>query len=260
MHHDIQKIISCHNFYLFFPIGKWKEFKVFQLIESFKKKCANAPSIYQEIYDLLKCISILSRCLVTSFGYRLGCIAWAADLRLIRRAAVLSRGHSQTTLTRFCPLLTIYLPHPLLTYSYCHKVKSLYTVDISSTIYLPRQVNVVKKFPSSSLFLGAPRCQKCELWQIAKGIWAKVKPSASVKLSIRLHEKFNFVSRVPLETASHLLVHSSRAKHGKVWKWHSYVSSVYQRVYQSVFILSPIFKSLWENQTRIYFGSIVISM
>ena len=63
-----------------------------------------------------------------------------------------------------------------------------------------------------------------------------------MKLSIKLHEKFNFVSRVPLETASHLLVHSSRAKHGKVWKWHSYVSSVYQRVYQSVLILSFIFK------------------
>ena len=107
--------------------------------------------------------------------------------------------------------------------------------------YLVRST-YLKKFPSSSLFLGAPCCQKCELWQIAKGIWAKVKPSASVKLSIKLHEKFNFVSRVPLETASHLLVHSSRAKHGKVWKWHSYVSSVYQRVYQSVLILSFIFK------------------
>ena len=99
-------------------------------------------------------------------------------------------------------------------------IENLYTIDISSTTYLTCQVNVVKKCPSSSLFLGAPRCQKCELWQIAKGIWAKVKPSASVKLSIRLHEKFNFVSRVPLETASHLLVHSSRAKHGKVWQWH----------------------------------------
>ena len=34
-HHDIQKVISYHNFYLFFPICKWKEFKF-----------ANAPSIY----------------------------------------------------------------------------------------------------------------------------------------------------------------------------------------------------------------------
>ena len=49
MHHNIQKIISYHNFYLFFPICKWKEFKLFQLLESLKKKCADAPSIYQEI-------------------------------------------------------------------------------------------------------------------------------------------------------------------------------------------------------------------
>ena len=46
MHHDIQKNISYHNFYLFFPICKWKEFKLFQLLENFKKKCADAPSIY----------------------------------------------------------------------------------------------------------------------------------------------------------------------------------------------------------------------
>ena len=46
MHHDIQKIISYHNFYLLFPICKWKEFELFQLLESFKKKCADAPSIY----------------------------------------------------------------------------------------------------------------------------------------------------------------------------------------------------------------------
>ena len=37
MHHDIQKIISYHNFHLFFPICKRKEFKLFQLLESFKK-------------------------------------------------------------------------------------------------------------------------------------------------------------------------------------------------------------------------------
>ena len=48
MHHDIQKLTSYHNFYLFFPICKWKEFKLFQLLESFKKTCANAPSIYKE--------------------------------------------------------------------------------------------------------------------------------------------------------------------------------------------------------------------
>ena len=39
VHHDIQKIISYHNLYLFFPICKWKEFKLFQLVESFKKMC-----------------------------------------------------------------------------------------------------------------------------------------------------------------------------------------------------------------------------
>ena len=47
MHHDIQKVFSYHNFYLFFPICKRKEFELFQLLESFKKKSANAPSIYE---------------------------------------------------------------------------------------------------------------------------------------------------------------------------------------------------------------------
>ena len=37
MHHDIKKIISYHNFYLFFPICKRKEFKLFQLLEFFFK-------------------------------------------------------------------------------------------------------------------------------------------------------------------------------------------------------------------------------
>ena len=46
MHHDIQKIISYHNFYSFFPICKRKEFKLFQLLESFKKKVLmHRPSI-----------------------------------------------------------------------------------------------------------------------------------------------------------------------------------------------------------------------
>ena len=39
------------------------------------------------------------------------------------------RGHSLTTLTRFCPLLTTYLLALLI---YCFKAKFLYTVDISS--------------------------------------------------------------------------------------------------------------------------------
>ena len=38
MHHDIQKNISYHNFYLFFLICKWKEFELFQILENFKKK------------------------------------------------------------------------------------------------------------------------------------------------------------------------------------------------------------------------------
>ena len=39
MRHDIQKIISYYNLYLFFPICRRKEFKLFQLLESFKKMC-----------------------------------------------------------------------------------------------------------------------------------------------------------------------------------------------------------------------------
>ena len=38
MHHDIQKVFSYHNFYLFFPICKRKEFELFQLLENFEKK------------------------------------------------------------------------------------------------------------------------------------------------------------------------------------------------------------------------------
>ena len=50
MHYDIQKIISCHNFYLFFPIWKWKEFKLFQLLESFKKNVLmHRPSIKKSL-------------------------------------------------------------------------------------------------------------------------------------------------------------------------------------------------------------------
>ena len=50
MHHDIQKIISYHNFYLFFPICKWKEFKLFQLLENFKKNVLmHRPSIKKSL-------------------------------------------------------------------------------------------------------------------------------------------------------------------------------------------------------------------
>ena len=46
MHHDIQKIISYHNFYSFFPLCKREEFKLFQLLESFKKNVLmHHPSI-----------------------------------------------------------------------------------------------------------------------------------------------------------------------------------------------------------------------
>ena len=50
MHHDIQKNISYHNFYLFFPICKRKEFKLFQLLESFKKNVLmHHPSIKKSL-------------------------------------------------------------------------------------------------------------------------------------------------------------------------------------------------------------------
>ena len=39
MDHDSQKIIFYHNFYLFFQVCKRKEFKLFQLLENFKKMC-----------------------------------------------------------------------------------------------------------------------------------------------------------------------------------------------------------------------------
>ena len=50
MHHDIQKIISYHDFYLFFPICKWKEFELFQLLESLKKNVLmHRPSIKKSL-------------------------------------------------------------------------------------------------------------------------------------------------------------------------------------------------------------------
>ena len=38
MHHDSQKIVFHHNFHLFFPICDRKEFRIFQLLENFKKQ------------------------------------------------------------------------------------------------------------------------------------------------------------------------------------------------------------------------------
>ena len=50
LHHDIQKIISYNIFYLFFPICKWKEFKIFQLLEIFKKNVLmHRPSIKKSL-------------------------------------------------------------------------------------------------------------------------------------------------------------------------------------------------------------------
>ena len=57
-------------------------------------------------------------------------------------------------LTRFLPFLTTYLT-PVDILLYCYKVKSLYTIDISSTTYLPHLVNVVKECPLMyNLFAG----------------------------------------------------------------------------------------------------------
>ena len=52
MHHDIQKLISYHNLYLFFPICKWKELKLFQLLESFKQNVLmHRPSIKKSLHS-----------------------------------------------------------------------------------------------------------------------------------------------------------------------------------------------------------------
>ena len=48
----------------------------------------------------------------------------------------LVRGRSQIMMTRFCALLTTYLSTPVDILLYCYTVKSLYTVDISSTTYI----------------------------------------------------------------------------------------------------------------------------
>ena len=59
------------------------------------------------------------------------------------------RGHSQTTLTRYWPLLTIYLPPVDIFWrnSFTEIRENLHTVDISCTTYLPRLVNVVCECP-----------------------------------------------------------------------------------------------------------------
>ena len=52
MDHDSKKNIFYHNFYLFFPICKRKEFKLFQLLESFKKNVLmHHPSIKKSVSE-----------------------------------------------------------------------------------------------------------------------------------------------------------------------------------------------------------------
>ena len=54
MHHDIQKFIFYHNFYLIFPICRRKEFKLFQLLESFKKNVLmHRQSIKKSLYYVI---------------------------------------------------------------------------------------------------------------------------------------------------------------------------------------------------------------
>ena len=57
------------------------------------------------------------------------------------------KGHSQTTLTIFFPLLTpTYHQDDICDVLYCY-MKNMHTIDISSSTYLPRLVNVVCESP-----------------------------------------------------------------------------------------------------------------
>ena len=49
-----KKFFPIVIFIYFFQYVTEKEFKLFQFLESFKNKTANAPSIYQEISGLLQ--------------------------------------------------------------------------------------------------------------------------------------------------------------------------------------------------------------
>ena len=61
-----------------------------------------------------------------------------------------TRGRSQATLTTFCPFLTSY-PHPVDVCEWIPLLKlgkiCIFTIEISSTAYLPRLVNVVCECP-----------------------------------------------------------------------------------------------------------------
>ena len=61
------------------------------------------------------------------------------------------RGRSITTLTRFWPLLTTYIPTS--NYFTVKRPEILVTIDISSTTYKPRFINIVKECHLSNIFL-----------------------------------------------------------------------------------------------------------
>ena len=72
-----------------------------------------------------------------------------------------ARGHSLTTLMKICPLLTTYLPSvdigEVIPFDFIRE--NLHTVDISSTTYLPRLVNVVKEQPLSAWSSSSALCE-----------------------------------------------------------------------------------------------------
>ena len=71
---------------------------------------------------------------------------WMNDFYLCTYVSDLNSqgGRSQTTLTRSCPLFSTYLPNPFWR-------NNMHTVDISSTTYLSRLVNVVCECPKQNL-------------------------------------------------------------------------------------------------------------
>ena len=89
----------------------------------------------------------------TSFANELFSPSWrsyALNQGLLASALIRIRRHSLTMLTRFWPFLTTYLLTPdwhLWRNSFTVMRKNMYTVDISSTTYLPRLANVVCERP-----------------------------------------------------------------------------------------------------------------
>ena len=74
------------------------------------------------------------------------------------------RGHSQTTLTRFCPLLTIYLS----TVEICDRIILLLSSNISSTTCLPCLVKVVCESPNTKTLPSCGDDKNC-FWAKARG-------------------------------------------------------------------------------------------